>query len=80
MVHGVTIDHLGVAPKLEWRAKMDCIGVAVSGDGCTCVHVCIQSVVRGVHVYEAVWTPVVTEPPRYYAYKINNFCLVCIHM
>ena len=30
--------------------------MAVSGDGYTYFHVCIQSVVRGVHVYKAVWT------------------------
>ena len=37
---------------------MDCCKMAVSGDGCTYFHVCIQSVVRGVHVYKAVWTSV----------------------
>ena len=51
-----------MAPKLEWhliiRAKVDCWNVAVSGDGCTYFHVCIQSVVRGFHVYKAVWTSV----------------------
>ena len=30
----------------------------MSGDVCTYFHVCIQSVVRGFHVYKAVWTPV----------------------
>ena len=37
---------------------MDCCNMAVSGDGYTYFHVCIQSVVRGVHVYKAVWTSV----------------------
>ena len=37
---------------------MDCCNMAVSGDGCTYFHVCIRSVMRGVHVYKAVWTPV----------------------
>ena len=37
---------------------MDCCNMAVSGDGCTYFHVCIQSVVRGFHVYKAVWTSV----------------------
>ena len=32
--------------------------MAVSGDGCTYFHVCIQSVVREFHVYKAVWTTV----------------------
>ena len=35
---------------------MDCCNMAVSGDGCTYFHVCIQSVVREFHVYKAVWT------------------------
>ena len=37
---------------------MDCCNMAVSGDGYTYFHVCIQSVVRGFHVYKAVWTSV----------------------
>ena len=37
---------------------MDCCNMAVSGDGSTYFCVCIQSVVRGVHVYKAVWTSV----------------------
>ena len=37
---------------------MDCCNMAVSGDGSTYLHVCILSVVRGVHVYKAVWTSV----------------------
>ena len=37
---------------------MGCCNMAVSGDGCTYFHVCIQSVVRGFHVYKAVWTSV----------------------
>ena len=46
---------------------MDCCNMAVSGDGCTYFHVCIQSVMRGVHVYKAVWTPVglVRHPQRF---------------
>ena len=35
---------------------MDCCNMAVSGDGCTYFHVCIQSVVREFHAYKAVWT------------------------
>ena len=35
---------------------MDCCNMAVSGDGCTYLHVCIQSVV--FYVYKAVWTSV----------------------
>ena len=34
---------------------MDCCNMAVSGDGCTYFHL---SVMRGVHVYKAVWTSV----------------------
>ena len=34
---------------------MDCCNMAVSGDGCTYFHVCIQ---REFHVYKAVWTSV----------------------
>ena len=34
---------------------MDCCSMAVSGDGCTYFHVCIQ---REFHVYKAVWTSV----------------------
>ena len=37
---------------------MDCCNMAVSGDGCTYFHVCIQSVVREFHVYKTVWTSV----------------------
>ena len=37
---------------------MDCCNMAASGDVCTDFHVCIQSVVSGVHVYKAVWTSV----------------------
>ena len=37
---------------------MDCWNVAVSGDGYTYFHVCIQSVVRGVRVNKDVWTSV----------------------
>ena len=32
---------------------MDCCNMAVSGDGCTYFHTCIQSVSREFHVYKA---------------------------
>ena len=50
---------------------MDCCNVAVSGDGCTYFHVCIQSVVREFHVYKAVWTTVGVKKLLIYSWDIS---------